>query len=109
MKSFKLKKKSKINLFEALFMVLFFLAILVWVSFSFSKINATNTEEQLNETKQSIQKSVVLCYSIEGSFPPDIQYLKDNYGLIINDDKYIVHYDIFASNIMPDIAVFPRN
>ncbi len=103
------QKRKKLNLFEAISMVLFFILILVCFSFAFGDVKSTNNEEQLSQTKASIQKSVVLCYSTEGQFPPDIQYLKDNYGLIINDDKYLVHYDIFASNIMPDIKVFLRN
>lgn len=109
MNSLVYRKRKKLNLLEAISIVIFFIIILVCFSFAFDDIKSTNKEEQLNQTKASIQKSVVLCYSTEGQFPPDIQYLKDNYGLIINNDKYIVHYEIFASNIMPDIKVFSRN
>jgi len=38
-------------------------------------------------------------------YPPDVAYLEDNYGVVINHDKYIVHYDVFAGNILPNITV----
>lgn len=46
------------------------------------------------------------CYAIEGQYPESVAYLEENYGLRIDHDRYIVHYDIFADNIMPEITVF---
>ena len=52
-------------------------------------------------------KAAINCYAIEGFYPADIDYLKDNYGLII-DDRYNVFYEVQASNIMPNISVNRR-
>ena len=103
-----LRKKRRAGSFEVILVILFFAAIIVWFSFGFKDIISSTKNEQLFEVTQSVKKAVVLCYSIEGSFPPDLEYLQDNYGLIINEDIYIVHYSVFASNIMPDIIVFSR-
>ncbi len=102
------KKKRKPGYFESFFTVLFLVGLIVWFSFGFNNIANSNIEEQLSETRETIRKCVVLCYSIEGQFPPNIEYLEKNYNLYINDEKYIVSYNIFASNIMPEIAVFER-
>ena len=45
------------------------------------------------------------CYAIEGRYPPSVDYLEENYGILIDRDKYDVFYSGFASNFMPDITV----
>jgi hypothetical protein len=56
----------------------------------------------------AITRSAVQCYAIEGFYPPDIEYLEENYGLVVNHDKYVISYNVFASNIMPEIEVFNK-
>ena len=34
--------------------------------------------------------------------------MQEHYGLHINEKRYDVHYNVFASNIMPDITVTER-
>lgn len=58
--------------------------------------------------EESIRRSVITCYAIEGSYPPSYEYIKENYGVSIDDKRYQVIYSIFASNIMPDITVLER-
>lgn len=66
----------------------------------------SNEIEKYNILKDAIIKNAVLCYAIEGFYPPSIKYLEDNYGLVVNHDKYVVSYRIFASNIMPGIEIY---
>ena len=42
---------------------------------------------------------------MEGRYPPSVDYLEENYGILIDRDKYDVFYSGFASNFMPDITV----
>lgn len=55
--------------------------------------------------KDAVRRASVQCYAIEGRYPPSVEYLEENYGIIIDRDKYDVFYSGFASNIMPDITV----
>ena len=64
--------------------------------------------EQLRIAEDTLRRAVVSCYALEGRYPPDIQYLRQAYGLQLNEEKYIVHYEIFAENIMPEITVLER-
>lgn len=68
----------------------------------FSRKADQNGSETL---RKSIQRASVQCYSIEGRYPPSVEYLEDNYGVQIDRKKYNVFYSGFASNIMPDITV----
>ncbi|MFO7637159.1 MAG: hypothetical protein R6W96_07605 [Clostridia bacterium] len=58
--------------------------------------------------EETVQKYLIQCYASEGSYPPDLEYLAKNYGLILDHDNYIYHYQPFASNILPDVRVFVR-
>ncbi|MCI8659007.1 MAG: hypothetical protein HFG54_01995 [Lachnospiraceae bacterium] len=57
--------------------------------------------------RNGITRACVQCYAIEGRYPPSVQYLEDHYGIQIDEDRYYVFYDGFASNLMPDITVIP--
>lgn len=57
--------------------------------------------------EEAVRRAAVACYSTEGSYPPDLEYLEERYGLK-PDPRYIVHYSIFAENIPPDIVVTVR-
>ena len=83
--------------------IIFLLAVFILI-FAVADINSTSEQEGLAITENSIRRAVIACYAEEGSYPPDIDYLKDNYGLKISE-KYVVYYNIFANNIMPDITV----
>jgi hypothetical protein len=50
----------------------------------------------------------VACYAAEGVYPPDLDYLKEHYGLQINEERYTVFYEIFAENLMPAITVLEK-
>jgi hypothetical protein len=70
--------------------------------------NQNSRMENIIQAQKIIQKAAVSCYSIEGRYPPDYEYLEKNYGLKIDTDKYAVFYSLFASNIMPDITVLEK-
>lgn len=84
--------------------VIIFLLTAAILFFAVADINNTSSGEGLAITEKSVRRAVIACYAEEGSYPPDIEYLKENYGLHVSD-KYVVYYDVFASNIMPNITV----
>ncbi|MBQ6116611.1 MAG: hypothetical protein IJL08_04715 [Oscillospiraceae bacterium] len=63
------------------------------------------SEEGAAAIREAVRRSALQCYVVEGAYPPDLQYLKDNYGLQINTEDYYVAYDCFASNLPPSIRV----
>ncbi|MDF2677580.1 MAG: hypothetical protein K0Q97_1905 [Bacillota bacterium] len=93
------------NKFKILYAVIF-IAILVFINFSINKTDYKKEEEQLNILKDAITRSAVQCYAIEGMYPPNINYLIENYGLSVNEEKYVIYYSVFASNIMPEVEVY---
>lgn len=61
--------------------------------------------EQLEE---AVRRAAVACYAAEGFYPPDVDYLCRYYGIVYEQGRYQIHYDCFASNLMPDITVVEK-
>ena len=86
-----------------------FLIVLIAIFLSgLASAKSHSKEEALQVAENSVRHAVISCYALEGMYPDSYEYLKDNYGLKIDEGRYIVHYEIFASNIMPDITVLER-
>ncbi len=64
--------------------------------------------EDLRQLEEALRRGCVACYAAEGVYPPDVDYLKEHYGLQVDEENYIVHYSVVAQNLMPDITVLAR-
>lgn len=65
-------------------------------------------DKRAQEVKGTIINTVAQCYALEGKYPPDLKYLEDHYGLQLDRERYTYHYELFASNIFPNIRVFSK-
>lgn len=88
--------------------VLLFVAVAAAILTGVLKISRRADEEGAETLRNGIRRASVQCYAIEGRYPPSVQYLKDHYGIQIDEERYSVFYDGFASNVMPDITVVPQ-
>lgn len=84
-------------------------ALLLILPFCFAKaagqIGERSAVESLEVVRRSLDRAVVECYALEGFYPPDLTYLKDHYGISIDETIYYVDYFYLGSNLMPDITV----
>lgn len=92
-------------------LIILFLVFLILAGIFFGgQYFAQKTEEALNEQaaaaiKDTVISRAVQCYVVEGVYPPSLSYLEEKYGLVVNHERFIVTYDIFASNMLPDVSV----
>lgn len=103
-----MKKMLKSGLSGLCFPVLV-VAILIIFLMAVSNLQTGNKEEGKEQLEQAIRRCAVACYAAEGIYPPNIDYMKEHYGIRIDEEQYLVIYDIFAENLMPDITVLVRN
>lgn len=87
--------------------LIFAVACLITISGIRTTISSTKEEEKL-QLEMAIKRAIIECYAIEGAYPPDVDYMEDHYGVVVDDRAYIVHYDCFAANVMPDFKVIDR-
>ena len=85
-----------------------FAAVAVWVVQGVREAVRLSDEEGLRMAQESIERAVVSCYSLEGVYPASYEDLKAKSGLAIDEDKYVIFYDIFASNMRPSVTVMER-
>ena len=99
--------KHRSSLPGYLFSFLLLIIVLYLFLYSMGAMQSRTKEDQLNMLTDAIRRASVQCYSIEGRYPPSVEYLEDNYGIVIDRERYNVFYDGWAANIMPDITVLP--
>jgi len=85
-----------------------FAAIAVWVVLGLRQAAESSDREGLRMAEQSIRRAAVSCYAVEGAYPATYEQLKEWSGIQVDEERYAVFYDIFATNIMPDITVVER-
>lgn len=83
-------------------------AILIFFLAAISNLQRGNKEEGKEQLEQALRRCAVACYATEGIYPPSVEYMKEHYGIQIDEEQYFVIYDIFAENLMPDITVLER-
>jgi len=62
---------------------------------------------RIENIRSAIYDALVTCYALEGEYPSTIDHLAENYGLILDRGRYIYHYEVMASNILPYYEVIP--
>jgi len=84
--------------------MLFIISIAGYMIYSMAAAGEANSGKEAVKVKEVIDKALVQCYALEGSYPQEIDYLT-NYGIIIDKDRYFYVYDLFATNIKPVVSV----
>lgn len=100
-----MKRNHSINLVAQLISLPFIVIMVLLLVGSLAGYEDNEANIDQHNIEATVEKYVIQCYASEGSYPPDLEYLTTHYGLILNEKKYIYEYDIFASNIMPDIKI----
>ena len=88
--------------------VALFAAVAVWMVWGVRDAARLSDEEGLRLAREAVERAVVSCYSLEGVYPATYEDLKAKTGLAVDEERYIVIYEIFASNIRPSVTVMER-
>ncbi len=92
--------------------ILFFVAVLLIAAVfitAVSDIGCDKTAEDRAQLEKAVANAAVACYAVEGAYPPSVEYLTEYYGVQIDSERFTVKYDLYASNLMPDITVLVNN
>lgn len=88
-------------------LAVFALLVAVFV-YAVDTTDRTAEREQTALLESAIRRAAISCYATEGRYPQSLEYLREHYGVLVDDARFTVRYDIFASNIMPDITVIDK-
>lgn len=81
---------------------------LIFFVTSLASVDRQQGEEGRQQLETALRRAAVACYAAEGVYPPTVEYLQQHYGVQIEEERYIVFYEIFANNLMPDITVLEK-
>lgn len=70
-------------------------------------VDETTAKQQHNHLVKSLQRNISQCYAVEGTYPPSLDYIKENYGLTYDDNLVFIDYQFIGTNIYPDITIIP--
>ena len=88
--------------------VILALAVLLCFLLALNRLEQGADDQGKQRLEDALHRTAVACYATEGFYPPDVAYMVQHYGLQYDEDTYRVHYEIFASNLMPEITVVER-
>ena len=99
------KKKKLIS--GPVFGVLLFVCCFVFFVIAIANVSDEVDENEIKTLESAIDKAVITCYAIEGAYPENIEYIEDNYGVVLDHEKFFVVYNILGPNVRPDVMVAP--
>jgi len=96
--------KKNISLGSVLLVPVVLVVLMLFMS-ALSNLQDGRISEGRKQLEDAVRRSAVACYAAEGIYPPDLEYLEEHYGIQVDRERYTVMYEIFASNMMPDVTV----
>lgn len=83
-------------------------AVVLFFALALESLDRGRSQEGQAQLEQALRKGCVACYAVEGAYPQDLDYLKEHYGIQVDEERYIVHYEVYGENLMPYITVLER-
>ena len=86
----------------------FIVVICIWLGIINIIVYGSHIAKQKEKIvlEETINKSLMRCYILEGRYPMDLEYIKNNYNIKTDSKYYNIYYEAFADNIMPEVQVF---
>ena len=100
-------KTNRLSPVAVLFLILL-LGMLALFLYGTRILDDTHSEQQLELLTSSVNRSITQCYALEGSYPANLSYLTEHYGLTYDSDRYYIDYQFIGSNLRPDITIIKR-
>ena len=88
--------------------IIVFFIIFGCFSFGISTFSDKASEQEKQTLETAVNRGIAHCYAIEGAYPESLRYLEEHYGLIYDEDRFFIDYQILGSNIMPDVTIIDK-
>ena len=85
-----------------------FVTLLVLFIGGIRSVNETSLAKQQESLDTALTRSISQCYAVEGAYPPSLEYLVSHYGLTYDKDVFLVDYEYYGDNLLPEITVLRK-
>lgn len=79
-------------------------AVLVFCSW-LEGFSEDNRQRQRNALETALNRSVLLCYTLEGKYPDTLEEILEKYPLSYDRELFFVDYRLEGGNILPEITI----
>ncbi|MBR5360498.1 MAG: hypothetical protein IK123_06380 [Lachnospiraceae bacterium] len=107
MSTFTIHNKKKLN--STHFNIILFALILIVFMYAIRFTAGNTLERQEDALNRAMQRDIVQCYAENGYYPPSLDYIKEHYGLMYDDETFFVDYTPIGGNIYPGYRVVRLN
>lgn len=107
MSRFQYKKQSKKTSIVVISICIFLLVLVLFMS-GITSVSTSTRIRQKEALNNALTRCITYCYTVEGSYPESLDYLKNNYGLVYDEDVFFVDYHVLGSNIFPDVTIIEK-
>lgn len=90
------------------FSLLFFIILIVYFSLTIQNLSDETLDRQEASLESALNRGIVSCYCVEGTYPPSLSYLVDHYGITYDKESFFVDYQAIGSNIYPDVTIIRK-
>ncbi len=101
-------KKLLKNIFGVIAVSLLIVAIFSFFLTALNSVDEGKSLEDKTKLEDAMKKAALSCYAIEGAYPPSAQHLIENYAVQYDEERFVIKYEFYGSNLMPDITVLVR-
>lgn len=88
--------------------IIAFIVLVVIALNGLQDISDKTSDSQRESLESALNRSIAHCYALEGTYPPSLDYIKEHYGLIYDENRFFVDYQSIGSNIMPDVTIIEK-
>jgi len=71
-------------------------------------VSDTSLAKQKESLETALTRSISQCYAVEGVYPPSLDYLISHYGLTYDSNIFLVDYQYYGGNLLPEITVLRK-
>lgn len=103
------KKKGVLRFLRKIkFSVVIFLGLIILVLYGLGNVSTMTKEKQAESLRSALNRSIVHCYCVEGTYPPSLDYLIEHYGLTYDTDDFYIDYQPIGGNLKPDVTIIEK-
>lgn len=85
-----------------------FVILLIFFLSGIYSVSNTSLAKRQESLETALNRSISQCYAVEGTYPPSLEYLVTHYGLTYDSDEFLVDYEYYGSNLLPEITVLRK-
>lgn len=83
--------------------------LITWVFYQgIDSLSSSTQRRQKESLENALNRNITYCYAVEGAYPESLDYLKEHYGLVYDEDRFYVDYQVIGANILPNITIIEK-